>query len=98
MTIASSTTKPTEMVSAISDRLSMLKPSTYIIAKVPTRASGTVTLGMIVAQRLRRKRKITITTRAIVSIRVNCTSFTEARIVVVRSVRMSALIAGGIAA
>ena len=32
ITMASSTTKPTAMVSAISDRLSRLKPSTYITA------------------------------------------------------------------
>ena len=43
---------------------------------------------MIVADRLRRNRKITITTSATVSISSNCTSATEARIVVVRSVRI----------
>ena len=52
---------------------------------MPTSASGTVTLGMTVAQKLRRNRKITITTSAIVRISVNCTSWTDARIVVVRS-------------
>ena len=41
---------------------------------------------MIVADRLRRNRKITITTSAIVSSSSNSTSCTEARIVVVRSV------------
>ena len=50
--------------------------------------SGTATLGMIVAERFRRNRKITITTSATVSISSNCTSFTDARIVVVRSVRI----------
>src|SRR5437763_331579 len=39
-------------------------------------------LGITVARKLRRKRKITITTKATVSTRVNCTSSTEARIVV----------------
>ena len=48
--------------------------------KVPTSDSGTVMLGMIVAQRWRRKMKITSTTRPMVSIRVNCTSSTESRI------------------
>ena len=43
---------------------------------------------MIVARTLRKNRKITITTSAIVSIRVNCTSATDARIVVVRSVKI----------
>ncbi len=42
-------------------------------------------LGIIVAQALRRKRKITITTSATVSNRVNSISLTEARMVVVRS-------------
>ena len=37
------------MVSAISDRLSRLKPSTYITANVPTSESGTVTAGISVA-------------------------------------------------
>src|ERR1700730_18321450 len=65
-------------------------------AHEPSRASGTVTLGMIVAQRFRRKTKITITTRAMVSARVNSTSRTEARMVVVRSERMLTWIVGGI--
>ena len=71
MTMASSTTKPTAMLSPIKDRLSRLNPATYMSAKVPTRASGTVTPGITVAQKLRRNTKITITTSAIVSISVN---------------------------
>src|ERR1700722_10113885 len=67
-------------------------------AHEPSRASGTVTLGMIVAQRLRRKTKITITTSAMVSARVNSTSRTEARMVVVRSERMLTWMVGGIEA
>ena len=54
-------------------------------AKVATNASGTVTLGIMVAHTFRRNRKITITTRPIDSISVNCTSWTEARMVWVRS-------------
>ena len=53
---------------------------------------------MTVAQKLRRKTKITMTTRPIVSISVNCTSSTEARIVVVRSATTPTLMSGGIAA
>ena len=53
---------------------------------VPTSDSGTATLGMMVAETLRRKRKITITTSPMVSISENSTSATEARMVVVRSV------------
>ena len=86
ITMASSTTKPVEMVSAISERLSRLYPSRYMTAKVPTSESGTAMPGMMVAEALRRKRKITITTSAVVSINSNSTSSTDARMVVVRSV------------
>ena len=48
--------------------------------------SGTAILGMMVAERLRKNRKMTITTSATVSISSNSTSATEARMVVVRSV------------
>ena len=41
--------------------------------------NGTARLGMIVAERLRRNRKITITTSTTVSFSVNFTSFTDAR-------------------
>ena len=64
-------------------------------AQAPSSASGTVTLGITVAQKLRRKTKITPTTSTIVSIRVNCTSSTEARMVWVRSLRMPTLMAAG---
>ena len=84
-TMASSTTNPVEMVSAISVRLLMLKPARYITPKVPTRESGTAMLGITVAERLRRNRKITMTTSATAKINSNWTSFTEARMVVVRS-------------
>ncbi len=86
ITIASSTTKPVAMVSAMSVRLLIEKPARYITPNVPTSESGTATLGMIVAETLRRNRKITMTTRATASRSSNCTSETEARIVVVRSV------------
>jgi len=43
-------------------------------AKVPTIERGNARLGMTVAERFRKKRKITITTRPIVSSSVNCTS------------------------
>src|SRR5580692_10679020 len=94
-TMASSTTKPTDMVSAISDRLSRLKLSRYIIANEPSSASGTVMPGMSVAQKLRRKSNMTSTTSTMVSIRVNSTSSTEARIVLVRSCRIETSMAGG---
>src|ERR1700738_2584111 len=87
ITLASSTTKPVEIVSGISVRLLRLYPSRYIAANVTTRDSGTATLGMMVADGLRKNRKITVTTSAMVSMSSNCTSLTEARMVAVRSVR-----------
>ena len=63
--------------------------------KVPISESGTATLGMMVAERLRRKRKITITTSAMVSMSSNSTSRTEARMVLVRSVRTVSFTAAG---
>ena len=40
--------------------------------------SGTATLGMMVARKLRRKKKITMTTSTTVSINSNSTSWTDA--------------------
>ena len=84
-TIASSTTKPTASVSAISERLSRLYPSRYMTAKVPTSDIGSARAGMVVARTFRRKRKITITTRQSARNRVNFTSATEAFTVSERS-------------
>ena len=67
MTMASSTTKPVAMVRAIRVRLLMEKPARYMTPKVPTSESGTARLGMMVADSLRRNRKITITTSATAS-------------------------------
>ncbi len=49
ITMASSTTKPVAMVSAISVRLLIEKPARYITANVPISDSGTDRLGMMVA-------------------------------------------------
>ena len=87
MTMASSTTKPVEMVSAMSVRLLMLKPNMYIAAAVPTRESGTAMPAIKVACQVRRKMKMTAMTRQMVSPSSKKTSATEARIVSVRSVR-----------
>ncbi len=84
-TMASSTTKPVAMVIAMSVRLLMLKPARYITPKVPTRESGTATLGMAVAAAFLRNRKITITTSPMAIASSIFTSRTEARMVVVRS-------------
>ena len=52
---------------------------------MPTSESGTVTLGMMVARKLRRKTKTTSTTRSTLITSVSSTSATEARMVVLRS-------------
>ncbi len=65
ITTASSTTNPTESVNAINERLSRLKPSKYITANVKTIDVGRARVGIIVALTLRRKIKITSTTRPI---------------------------------
>ncbi len=85
ITTASSTTNPTDRVSAINERLSRLKPSRYMIAKVKTIEVGNARVGMIVARTLRRNRKITSTTKAIASSNENWTSLTDSRIEVERS-------------
>ena len=85
MTIASSTTNPTDSVSAIKERLSRLYPSRYIAEKVPMMDIGNARDGMMVADTFRRKTKITMTTRAMVSIKVNFTSLTDARMETERS-------------
>ena len=86
MTMASSTTKPVATVSAIKVRLLTEKPAKYMTAKVPTSDKGTTTAGIKVADALRRNTNITMTTKAIDNSNSNCTSRTEARMVVVRSV------------
>src|SRR5215471_10103373 len=96
--MASSTTNPTEMVSAINEMLSRLKLKRYIAANEPSNASGTVTPGITVAQTLRRNSKITKITSTMVKPSVNWTSSTEARIVVVLSNSVVTVIAGGILA
>ena len=96
MTIASSTTNPTEIVKASSEMLSRLKPARYITAKVASSDNGTARLGITVAHSVRRNRKMTMTTRQIVSSIVSCTSRTAARVTCVRSSIRSTWTAGGI--
>ena len=54
-------------------------PAATCAAKVPTIDSGSARLGMMVAETLRRNRKITSTTSTIASISVNFTSLTDSR-------------------
>src|SRR3984893_9670697 len=96
ITMASSTTNPVEIVSAIKERLFRLKPARYMIPKVPSRESGKATLGITVAQSRRKKMKITRTTQATVKMSVNCTSRAEGRMGSVRSVRIETCTVGGI--
>ena len=74
ITMASSTTKPTEHASAISDRLSMEKPAHHIMAQVPASASGTVTPAAIVVAARRRNTNTTIITSAMAASSVSCMS------------------------
>ena len=85
MTMASSMTKPVPIVSAISDRLSRLKPQNHITPNVAISDSGSATPAIMVARTVRRNTNTTITTRKTLSSSVNCTSCTEARMVPVRS-------------
>ena len=84
-TMASSTTKPVEMVSAISDRLSRLKPSRYIAPKVPITETGTATIGISVARALRRNSQTTSVTSATAISSVISVSASEARMLTVLS-------------
>ena len=95
MTMASSTTKPVAMVSAISVRLLTEKSIRYMKAKVPTSDSGTATLGMMVAEGLRKNAKVTSTTRPMANSSSFWVSLTEARILWVRSVSTATSTAAG---
>ena len=85
ITIASSTTKPVPIVSAISDRLSSEKPQNHMTPKVAISDSGSATPAMMVARIVRRKTSTTRMTSPMLRISVNCTSWIDARIVVVAS-------------
>ena len=83
------------MVSAISDRLSRLKPASYITPKVPISDSGSATPAMTVARSDAQEQEAPPAPPARrLSTSVNCTSRTEARMVSVRSVTTVELDAG----
>src|SRR5215831_2873687 len=98
MTMASSTTKPTDSVKASRVMLLIEKLNTYIAAQVPMMETGTASAGMIVADIERRNRKMTMMTRQIAMASVTCTSSTESRIEIERSLSTSMRIDGGTAA
>ncbi len=84
-TIASSTTMP--MASTMPNRVSwlMVKPSSSMPMKVPSRATGITRVGMMVARMFCRKISITRKTRAMASISVCTTSLTDTLTKVVES-------------
>ncbi len=84
-TIASSTTNPLAIASAIRDKLSSENPHRYITVHVPISETGTATAGTNVAGTLRRKRNTTRITSATEISSVSSISVTDARIVSVRS-------------
>src|SRR5438132_9074492 len=95
MTIASSTTKPTDKVSASSVMLLIEKSNAYIIAHVPISEIGTASAGIRVALADRRNRKITTTTRIMAIVSVSSTSVTDCRIEIDRSLVTVILTDGG---
>ena len=97
ITMASSTTKPVPIVSAISDRLSRLKPEKYMMPKLVISDSGSATPAINVARSDRRNSSTTSVTSTTERISVNCTSRTDARMVTVRSETMVRLTPAGIA-
>src|ERR1700682_6324509 len=94
--MASSTTKPTDSVNAISDKLFKLYPNRYIAANVPTIDKGTTAPGIRVAETLRRNRKMTMITRQMVSTRVKRTSMMDWRMDSERSNAINRFTVGGI--
>ena len=96
MTIASSTTKPTEMTIAMRERLSSVKPAAHMPAKATPSDSGTVTPAAMTGAARRRKTSTTIITRAMEITSEVCKSATEARIITVRSDIVLKLTPGGI--
>ncbi|OIQ71960.1 hypothetical protein GALL_464210 [mine drainage metagenome] len=84
-TMASSTTKPVATVKAIRLRLLRLKPSRYMMPKVPSSETTVATAGMRVARALRRKALTTRTTSAIEISSVTSISCNDERIEVVLS-------------
>src|SRR5258708_2799249 len=95
ITIASSTTKPMERISAIMEMLLRLKLSRYITEKVPMMENGSAMAGIMVAEEIRRKRKITMMTRAKVAAIVNWISLNASRMFFERSPRMPRWTEGG---
>src|SRR3546814_4143152 len=65
--MASSTTSPMASTMASSVRVLTENPNRYISPQAPTSETGIVTMGMMLARRLRRKKKMTSTTSTMAS-------------------------------
>jgi hypothetical protein len=96
ITIASSTTKPIERISAIIERLLRLKCRICITVNVPRTEKGSASAGMSVADPLWRNRKMTPTTSSRVTSIVTWMSPNASRIVRERSWRGVRCADGGI--
>ena len=62
ITIASSTTRPTESTTASIERTLIEKPATYMMKNVPISETGITMQGMSVTRQFRRKRKMMMMT------------------------------------
>src|SRR6266700_2398332 len=82
----------------VSETIMEMATAKYMTPKVPTNERGTAMLGMDVAQILRRKKKTTKMTRVTEIMRVTSISWTEARMVIVRSCETLIWMDGGIEA
>src|SRR5215831_21281497 len=96
ITMASSTTNPTDRVSASNVMLLIEYPNRYMAAQVAISEIGTANAGIAVAATERKNRKITSTTSAMAIASVTFTSLTESRIEIDRSASSSILTAAGI--
>src|SRR5208337_4991133 len=94
-TIASSTTNPVAIVSAISERLSRVYPNRYMAPNVAMIDTGTDMLGISVDQPLRRNRNTTRTTNEMETITLRCASLRESLVVMVRSLAILKRTVGG---
>src|SRR5215470_12329438 len=96
ITMASSTTNPTDRVRASKVMLLIEYPNRYMAAQVAIREIGTASAGIVVAAAERKNRKMTSTTKLMAIASVTFTSSTESRIDTERSASSSILTAAGI--
>ena len=85
ITMASSTTRPTDRTTASMVRTLMEKPATYITKNAPISDTGMTMHGIKVTRQSRRKRKIIMITSTKASYTVLSTSAMEARMNLVLS-------------